>query len=944
MVFLILTLLLSIGTQAFELGVECRPISRCGDVFEKVANINKNSWSSYDDFEKSVKKISLSFDIQYFSIEKRSDELLFIRVEKKLIVRNIIYEAEGVDETLISKRLPIKAGIPFPSLSVTDVEKNIEIWMKENGYVDPSVEILRIIKNNKYNVFIKIKYEDILNVDSIKLLCDAKKYCAKLYGNIFKQYENKRLNSTEIKSFASRIKREAIDDGFPEAKLTYTTQVDGSNVNLSFNLKLGTRVHFAFDGELVLSEASFKDFIKKESSGYGFKKMDETIRSIMVKKYKEFGYFSTAVNVRESRFLSIDDIPAVTFFISVKKGFRYNVSGISFLGNSSISNQEIRSLFYEKSTVLAQRDIFDEPYVLSFRDILREKYLRSGFVYVDIAKPEIQFNKVDKTVKVIFAIKERQRSLLQTIKLDGLDQQLEKEAKLVMDNREGKPLNIIGLESDILKVVGHIRDRGYLFANLKDTGDVVKYKSNSTESEISLSFFTGKKAFLEEIVLTGNVETKKEVLLREVEARKGQLVTPRLLKKTKDSLNSLGLFSQVSVTPVILSGPFMSEYKIRLVIEVREREFGRIEIAPGFRSDLGAKFSLSFLQNNLWGLNHSFQAKLLLNRRFSFSGIDDRRSKGGHKMEGLLKLGYSWPYLFSGVSFDTSLSFQRRRFFSFDADIARLSPQFAKKWNDVFSSTFKYQFEQIRQYDAINDDDNANFRIGGITPSVTLDFRDNPISPRSGSFFGLSWEYTAPILGSQDDDDIEINFSKIISRNKFYIPIAKKKFVFAINLALGYQKNYARDLQRDRNGAAVPLSITDDTSRTRGYIPSIKVFRLDGFDLIRGFSDNEINRLDSGIDITLTRVQGEAYFANFKFEPRYYIDDNFVFGIFFDAGRIFVNSFKPLSLRSAVGVTMKLLTPVGSLDFDYGIKTNPISLPQGGKEGFGRFHLNVGTF
>ena len=41
---------------------------------------------------------------------------------------------------------------------------------------------------------------------------------------------------------------------------------------------------------------------------------------------------------------------------------------------------------------------------------------------------------------------------------------------------------------------------------------------------------------------------------------------------------------------------------------------------------------------------------------------------------------------------------------------------------------------------------------------------------------------------------------------------------------------------------------------------------------------------------------------------------------------------------------MKLLTPVGSLDFDYGVKLKRQIKPNGDNEQFGRFHLSIGFF
>ena len=69
-----------------------------------------------------------------------------------------------------------------------------------------------------------------------------------------------------------------------------------------------------------------------------------------------------------------------------------------------------------------------------------------------------------------------------------------------------------------------------------------------------------------------------------------------------------------------------------------------------------------------------------------------------------------------------------------------------------------------------------------------------------------------------------------------------------------------------------------------------------------------------------------------------------MWGVFFDAGRVFVDHFKPLDLRTSAGLTFKLLTPVGSLDFDYGIKLKRNMTPTADRESFGRFHLSIGYF
>jgi outer membrane protein insertion porin family len=223
---------------------------------------------------------------------------------------------------------------------------------------------------------------------------------------------------------------------------------------------------------------------------------------------------------------------------------------------------------------------------------------------------------------------------------------------------------------------------------------------------------------------------------------------------------------------------------------------------------------------------------------------------------------------------------------------------------------------------------------------MTFDFRDDPVNPRKGSFFTLSSEWANSNFGSMKQSDLEVNFIKVISRNRFYYPVGD--FTLAFSLAMGYQKNFADEILTDNTGR--PLLNSNGVPRTKGYIPSIKVFRLDGYDEIRGYDQAEINRLRGGRPIGEVVVQDEAYFTAFKFEPRYNLTDALQLGVFFDAGRVYVDDFNPFSLRSSVGTGLKYLTPVGSLDFDYGFKLQRKTHSDSGRESVGRFHLSIGFF
>lgn len=191
-------------------------------------------------------------------------------------------------------------------------------------------------------------------------------------------------------------------------------------------------------------------------------------------------------------------------------------------------------------------------------------------------------------------------------------------------------------------------------------------------------------------------------------------------------------------------------------------------------------------------MNQSLTLRSQVNQRLNYQTFDPRRRREKKQLlEHNTSLNFNRSDLFDTlIDLGMGLSYQRKRFYSFDADIQRFNTTLTRDLTPRLSSSVRYQIESITQWDASEERDNGGFRIGAFTPNLTYDLRNSQINPIRGAFFNLSSEFANPYFLSQDKDDLTVNYYKLISRNRFYLPY--ENGTVAISLVAGMQENLAR--------------------------------------------------------------------------------------------------------------------------------------------------------
>lgn len=952
-ILLTFTIFLANSVSASEIDdvvVNCPNETTCQELTTRAEGLLKGKDNRLD-VEKALEFLLLDQSIDRLAYELSTNEAgkwtIKLDVVPKLKITSIQYEVTGgqIDISQATALAPIKEGGFFEIDQVPEAKRIFNDFLMERGFPKPAVDVTTTNSPDGLIVTYKIDTGPGIIISGLKVITDIPAYEGELKA-AFDSMVGVNWNVGLSRQISEQIETTYFTRGF------WSIDVDSQLIEAQEDNKIevkanfGPQYLFTFRGVTAFSRLELLNRIRDVAKSSNIDRMDEVVREAVTDLYESVGLYRIDLKQRSVIAKDRNGVLRTEIHVDIVENEKTSLGRIALEGNQFISDEEFKETVEEECSVLVCRGYYDKKFLGDFSELLRKKYLSSGFVMANVTSPEVREDENSK-LNIRYVVIENQRVELTRIDLPGVPSELVPKILERLENKQGEPLNVTVIENDMNTALEVLREEGYFFARLAQVRDsqVVRYARSFQSAHLVIPFDAGRKTYFDGVLVTGNNVTKTRVIEREIDLKKGDLVTSKEINKLRDRLVSLGLFATVTITPFLTQSSQENQYWLSFLVEVKERDFGLGELAPGYRTDLGPKASFQLSYNNWQGWNRTWAFKTQTNLRTNSSEFDARRaSEDKRLLEYSAEISYREPWLLgellgTKIEFDAATSYRRQRYFSFDADIFRISPRLTKQFGDITTSV-RYQFEYIRQFDATELKDGDSFQIGSITPSISYDRRDNPVIPTKGYFLGLSWEFANPYFLSQSRDDLIVNFSKLTSRNRFYYPVGN--LVFALSVSAGYQRNFADDLQRDANGNVIVG--TDGQPLTQGYIPSIKVFRLDGVDNVRGFGDDEINRLPSGIDIGELRIQDTVTFVNYKFEPRYYINDNVAMGVFFDAGGLYVNQFVPLKVRTAVGLSAKLVTPVGSLDFDYGVKLNRRSTAQGGRESFGRFHLSIGSF
>ncbi|MCA9597540.1 MAG: outer membrane protein assembly factor BamA [Myxococcales bacterium] len=661
--------------------------------------------------------------------------------------------------------------------------------------------------------------------------------------------------------------------------------------------------------------------------------------------YAEKGFFLAEV---KSEVIPQKNNEVVIRF-NIKEEAQVSVRRITFIGNHSISDDELREVMFTGNAGFFafgsggpfRQDAFERDIA-----VISALYYDRGFLSVQISTPRVMLTPDKSGIEVSLTIDEGPRYRIRQLRVyergvEGTEVEPINGRRNLRNMVRAKPgdyFNRAELLEDLQAVRTLYRDHGY--ANV-EANPQTRLDPERAEVDIVVPVIRGPLVYFERIEVRGNSKTRDKVIRREMEVTEGELFNETRLEKSRQRITALGFFERVDVSTEEGSAPD----KMQVNVEVTERPTGTFQVGAGFSSIENFIATAQVQQANLFGHGQSLslQAQVsglrqLVNLRFYEPYFLDSPFSASVDLYDQLRIFND----FSQSSRGGSLTFgyplvepELTASVTYTAELDRVSTQTQSTF--LGTSSAVSVFTRLPLANLFNDGLTSSIR-----PALTYDTRDNRLFPTAGIYLRGSTELATPILAS-DNEFIRHRF-----QGRFYYPIGAG-FVLKLNTEAGHV-----------------------TSPSSEGVPIFARFFLGGILDVRGFRFRTIGpriRLTRSTDPNSAPILNGAniggnlmYFQNLELEFPI-IDKVGIRGVLFtDAGNAWnlednycqatgsqadyaVTSpcFDGLSslaaLRTSYGFGIRWFSPLGPLRFEWGFPFKPLPYEESSV-----FEFTIGNF
>ncbi|WP_027338787.1 BamA/OMP85 family outer membrane protein [Halonatronum saccharophilum] len=510
------------------------------------------------------------------------------------------------------------------------------------------------------------------------------------------------------------------------------------------------------------------------------------------------------------------------------------ITGISVTGNSEVSDEEI----LERVSTEIGDSISNEQLQEDMHSIFDIGY------FFDL---QVLFQNHKGGVMLIFEVIEN--PILSDIEVVGNDHISDDVIRDLISLSPGELLNINELDKDTNAINEYYQEKGYALAKVVDITLV-------EDDKLKITIDEGR---INNILLSGNEETRDYVIKRELSMEEGEPFNIDKMWRDLRRIHNLGFFEDVRPSFEPVKG---DQQAIDLVIEVVEGKTGTFSVGGGYSSQSGLTGLINLEKDNFRGRGQNIK----LNWQFGSKNTT-------------YEVGFYEPWLFGH---ETSLGFNIYNKQTTEVDDTKTDT----KGGDITIGrpiTDDIKGYLRLNYDKTSEDGEEAENTRSLSFTTIRDTRDNIFNPREGGRQQFSIEKAG--FGG------DTNFNKYYADFRHYLP------------------------SRDNNSWAFRFKVGGSSGELNKH--NHKRYTLGGLDEIRGYKSGDIE------DAVSEGFRGDSILvANLEYRFDIvdnlmgvaFVDA----GRTFEYNRPTRDKLSDLNYSAGIGARFN--TPIGQLGLDYGFK------------------------
>ena len=606
--------------------------------------------------------------------------------------------------------------------------------------------------------------------------------------------------------------------------------------------------------------------------------MDRIILDLK-RRYQNQGYYAADIAVKTK------SLPRnrVAVSVEIEEGKAATIAQINFVGNDAFSDALLkRRLLLSESATFGEGDKYAKPKLQSDLETLRSYYLDRGFAQFDIRSSQVSLSPDKTQVFITINLDEGTQFEVAEIRYSG---------ETIVSETELNALKSIETQdlfsrSQVVDTVEAFRNRlseeGYAFADIEPLTDL-----DEKNQTVTLDFRIEPKSrvYVRRIRIEGNTRTQDHVIRRELRQLESAPYSLQALKRSKTRLNQLGYFTKAEIDT-----QRVSKDQVDLVVSVEEESTGSFNAGVGYSQLDGISFQIGVSERNVIG--SGYRANLSANYSASIKSANISLTNPYFTEDGM-SLGGGFYY--------RSVDADELNVSNYKVDNYGVRTNMGYPTSEFSRLNYGLKFDQqsiecitdFQGCDTFVDSMGQDFQSVRLTFGWQYDTKNSFYFPTQGHDTRISTEVTVPT-------NSDLAFYKLFLKENLYFPL-NDTFTLKLKGDVAYGEGYGSNPNN---------------------LPFFENFYAGGIGSVRGFEPNSLGPRYVTQDAVYDDPKGGSFKLVSNAEvifpmPLIENSENIRVSLFVDAGNVYA-SYEDLafeSLRSAYGVGVAWITPVGPLAF-----------------------------